>query len=177
MLVDFFIKRLLNILVFIHPWWATWNQPAGHGLDSTGVYRSTSLMHIIICLSSTLNAVYQLLRVSLSGSGPSGLHGISGVQDILEQPLWHDTSFANISWCHALSCRVVLHKTVVYDSDCVQKFQWRSSHTFGQHAVLSWPAFACGASAWNSDTVSVLCRERLWVEVDLKRRYRNSLSE
>ena len=29
----------------------------------------------------------------------------------------------------------------------------------------------------NSDTVSVLCRERFWVEVDLKRRYRNSLSK
>ena len=35
----------------------------------------------------------------------------------------------------------------------------------------------CGASAWNSDKVSVLCRERLWVVVDLKRRYRNSLNE
>ena len=33
------------------------------------------------------------------------------------------------------------------------------------------------ASAWNSDTVSVLRRERLWVVVDLKRRYRNSLNE
>jgi len=32
-------------------------------------------------------------------------------------------------------------------------------------------------SAWNSDTVSVLCRGRLWVVVDLKRRYRNSLTD
>jgi len=24
-------------------------------------------------------------------------------------------------------------------------------------------AVACGASTWNSDTVSLLCRERLWV--------------
>jgi len=31
--------------------------------------------------------------------------------------------------------------------------------------------------AWNSDTVSVLCRERLWIVVDLKRRYRNSLNK
>ena len=38
-------------------------------------------------------------------------------------------------------------------------------------------AVACGASAWNSDTISVLCRKRLWVVVDLKRRYRNSLNE
>ena len=35
---------------------------------------------------------------------------------------------------------------------------------------------ACGASAWNSGTVYVLCRERLWVVVDLKRRQRNSLN-
>jgi len=27
------------------------------------------------------------------------------------------------------------------------------------------------ASAWNSGTVVALCRERLWVVVDLKRRY------
>ena len=33
------------------------------------------------------------------------------------------------------------------------------------------------ASAWNSDTVSVLCREPLWVVVDSKMRYRNSLNE
>ena len=38
-------------------------------------------------------------------------------------------------------------------------------------------AVACGASGWNSDTVSVLCRERFWVVVDLKRRYRNRLNE
>ena len=38
-------------------------------------------------------------------------------------------------------------------------------------------AVACGALAWNSDTVSVLCRERLWEVVTLKRRYRNSLNE
>jgi len=31
--------------------------------------------------------------------------------------------------------------------------------------------------AWNSDTVSVLCLECLWVVVDLKRRYKNSLKE
>ena len=30
---------------------------------------------------------------------------------------------------------------------------------------------------WNSGTVSVLGRERLWVAMDLKRRYRNSLNE
>jgi len=30
---------------------------------------------------------------------------------------------------------------------------------------------SCGASAWNSGTISVLCWERFWVEVDLKRRY------
>ena len=38
-------------------------------------------------------------------------------------------------------------------------------------------AYMYGASVWNSDTVSVLYRERLWVEVDLKRRYRNGLHE
>ena len=38
---------------------------------------------------------------------------------------------------------------------------------------------ACGALAWNSGTVSVLCRERLWVVglEDLKRRYRNNMNE
>ena len=36
---------------------------------------------------------------------------------------------------------------------------------------------SCGASAWNSDTISVLCQECLWVLVDLKRRYINSLNE
>ena len=35
----------------------------------------------------------------------------------------------------------------------------------------------CGASAWNSGTVSGLRRERFWVEVDLKRPYRNGLNE
>ena len=35
----------------------------------------------------------------------------------------------------------------------------------------------CGASARNSDTVSVLCRERLWVVEDLKGRYRNGRNE
>ena len=37
-------------------------------------------------------------------------------------------------------------------------------------------AVACGASALNSDTVSVLCQERLCMSIvmDLKRRYRNS---
>ena len=38
-------------------------------------------------------------------------------------------------------------------------------------------AVACGASAWNSYTVPVLCRERLWVVMDLKRRYRNRTNE
>jgi len=38
-------------------------------------------------------------------------------------------------------------------------------------------AVACGASVWNSGTVSVLCREHLWVVVDLKRCARNSLNE
>ena len=42
-------------------------------------------------------------------------------------------------------------------------------------------AIACGASAWNSGTVSVLSRERFWVGlvVDLKRRlgYRNGQNE
>jgi len=38
------------------------------------------------------------------------------------------------------------------------------------------PAVGCGASVWNSDTVSMLCQERLLVVVDLKRRYRNSLN-
>ena len=36
---------------------------------------------------------------------------------------------------------------------------------------------ACGASAWNSGTVSVLCRVHLRVVVDLKRPYRNGLNE
>ena len=36
---------------------------------------------------------------------------------------------------------------------------------------------ACSASAWNSSTASVLCRERLWVVVDLNRSYRNILNE
>jgi len=36
---------------------------------------------------------------------------------------------------------------------------------------------ACGASAWNSDAVSVLCRERLWTVADLKRRSRNIRNE
>ena len=34
-----------------------------------------------------------------------------------------------------------------------------------------------GASAWNADTVSVLYHECLWVVVDVKRHYRNSLNE
>ena len=33
------------------------------------------------------------------------------------------------------------------------------------------------ASAWNSGTISVLCRERFWVVVGLKGRYRNSQNE
>ena len=33
------------------------------------------------------------------------------------------------------------------------------------------------ASAWNSDTVSVLCQERFWAVVDLMRRYRNIQNE
>ena len=38
-------------------------------------------------------------------------------------------------------------------------------------------AVSCCASTRNSDTVSVLCRVRLWVVVDLKRRYRNIRNE
>ena len=34
-----------------------------------------------------------------------------------------------------------------------------------------------GASAWDSGTVSVLCQERFWAEVDLKRRYTNGRNE
>jgi len=49
---------------------------------------------------------------------------------------------------------------------------WGSWRLIGKSFTRS----ACGASAWNSDTVSVLCRERLWVVVDLKKRYRNSLN-
>ena len=44
--------------------------------------------------------------------------------------------------------------------------------TYGPWASPSL-AVACDASAWNSG----LCRERLWVVVDLKRRYKNSLHE
>ena len=36
---------------------------------------------------------------------------------------------------------------------------------------------ACGALAWNSGTVSVLWRERFWVDADMKRRYRDGLNE
>jgi len=41
-------------------------------------------------------------------------------------------------------------------------------------------SFTCSclcASAWNSDTVSVLSRERLWVVENLKGRYRNGRNE
>ena len=41
----------------------------------------------------------------------------------------------------------------------------------------SFTTIACGASAWNSGTVSVLCRECLWVVVNLKRPCRNGLNE
>ena len=46
--------------------------------------------------------------------------------------------------------------------------------TYGPRASPSLTV-ASGASAWNSDIVSVLCQERPWVVVDLKRRYRNCL--
>ena len=50
-------------------------------------------------------------------------------------------------------------------------------------AATYWPwaspslTVARGALEWNPGTVSVLCRERLWVVKDLKRRYRNSMNE
>ena len=53
------------------------------------------------------------------------------------------------------------------------------SHASRHEGILgkSFISVACGASAWNSDTVSVLCRDRLWAVVDLKRRYKISLNE
>jgi len=38
-------------------------------------------------------------------------------------------------------------------------------------------AVTCGALAWNSDTVSMLHRDHLWVVMDLKSRSRNNLNE
>ena len=55
----------------------------------------------------------------------------------------------------------------------VRGFKSRSSrHVYGHWASPSLKV-ACVASAWNSDTVSVLCLERFSVVVDLKKPYTN----
>ena len=54
-------------------------------------------------------------------------------------------------------------------------FDSRSSRHVGTLGK-SFTRSCLGASASNSGTVTVLCRERLWVVVDLKRRYENSLN-
>ena len=58
-------------------------------------------------------------------------------------------------------------------------FDSRSSRHVGTLGKsLAHNYYLCSSSAWNSGTVSVLCRERLLVVVvSLKSRYRNGLNE
>src|SRR6218665_1980744 len=62
--------------------------------------------------------------------------------------------------------------------DC-RGFESRSSHHIGTSVPWVSPSLVIAycSSARNSDTVSLLCRERLCVVVELKKRYRSSLNE
>ena len=89
---------------------------------------------------------------------------------------------ASLNYCNLLLLNIKFrHAYIPYTS---QLFGWC------EHIILLWPprrpygpwaspplAIVCGASAWNSDTVFMLCQKRLWVVVDLKRHYRKSLNE
>ena len=57
-----------------------------------------------------------------------------------------------------------------------RRFEFRSSRHVETLGKSSTPSCQW-RSALNSDSVFVLCRGRLWVVVDLKRRCRNSLNE
>ena len=81
------------------------------------------------------------------------------------------------------TCTIKIHCGTWWRIGRVEAFDRR---VVGSNLALAatlgpWPSpslkVACGASAWSSGTLSVLCREHFCVVADLNRRYKNGLNE